>query len=187
MTDSISAAALSKLQKIPEDREDVFGDTNIDLRSTRALMRFLKLAADVEAHIAILDAWGDKPFPEFLTTHVKVPASLQPQLLTLTLSPNPPGQTTTSYALPRIHRHLTSIGMFGPGFGSVVPRWGGLAEVTQVTCRALAVGGGVYVLKKGMESVEGPSQQSADKEIASPDATPPLKVRLEGEEKIKSH
>jgi len=33
-----------------------------------------------------------------------------------------------------------------------LPKWGGLAEIAQVACRAGAVGGGVYVLKKGVKS-----------------------------------
>ena len=176
---------LGKLQKIPGGREDVFGDTSIDLRSTRALMKFLKLAADAETHTAILEEWGDKLFTDFLTGHVKVPPALQPPLLALTLSPNPPAQTITSYALPRIHRHLTSIGMFGPGFGSLIPRWGGLAEVAQVACRALAVGGGVYVLKQGIESIGGSSQPAVN-ECASDfdESAPRLNIRLEGGEGI---
>ena len=183
-----SADSPSRLQRIPGGREDVFADTSIDLRSKRALMKFLKLAADTEAYTAILEEWGEKPFPEFLTSHVKVPTSLQPPLLALTLSPNPPGQTTTSYALPQIHRHLTSIGMFGPGFGSVIPRWGGLAEVAQVACRALAVGGGVYILKNGVESIEKFQQLPESKDVPSPDeSTPPLKILLESGEEIKAY
>jgi RAB protein geranylgeranyltransferase component A len=42
--------------------------------------------------------------------------------------------------------------VFGPGFGAVVPKWGGGAEIAQVACRAGAVGGGVYVLGTGIES-----------------------------------
>lgn len=41
---------------------------------------------------------------------------------------------------------MTSIGAFGPGFGAVLPKYGGNAELAQVGCRAGAVGGGVYVL-----------------------------------------
>ena len=41
----------------------------------------------------------------------------------------------------------------GLGFASVLPKWGGLAEVVQVSCRALAVGAGVYVLGKGVTDV----------------------------------
>ena len=151
-------------------------------------MKFLKLAADVEAHASILEEWGNKPFPEFLASHVKVPSALQPPLLALTLSPDPPVRTATSYALPQIHRHLTSIGMFGPGFGSLIPRWGGLAEVAQVACRALAVGGGIYVLKQGIESVEVLPRQLPGEDVSDPDAaTPPLKIRLEGGEEIEAH
>lgn len=151
-------------------------------------MRFLKLAADVESHPAILEQWGGKSFPEFLTAHAKIPMRLQPPLIALTLSPDQPEVTTTSYALPRIHRHLTSIGVFGPGFGSVMPRWGGLAEVAQVACRALAVGGGVYVLDNGVKSIRDTRQQSFDNETSNTDDTaPPLQVRLDNGEEIRTH
>jgi RAB protein geranylgeranyltransferase component A len=44
--------------------------------------------------------------------------------------------------------------VFGPGFGAVVPKWGGAAEISQVACRAGAVGGGVYVLGTGIKTSE---------------------------------
>jgi RAB protein geranylgeranyltransferase component A len=70
------------------------------------------------------------------------------------LSFEPPDQIPVKWALPRIARHLTSIGVFGPGFGAVLPKWGGGAEIAQVACRAGAVGGGVYVLGTGIKQSE---------------------------------
>ena len=180
--------SIGSLKRIPGGREDVFGDKSIDLRSARSLMKFLKLAADTEAHASILEAWGSKPFPDFLEAHLGIPLRLQAPLLALTMSPHPPAKTLTSYALPRIHRHLTSVGMFGPGFGSVIPKWGGLAEVAQVACRAGAVGGGVYVLKKGFETNKSADQQALGREGNRLDeATKVSTVRLEGGEEIKTH
>ncbi|KAI4142992.1 MAG: hypothetical protein L6R39_004754 [Caloplaca ligustica] len=152
------------LRKIPGGREDVFQDRSIDLRSTRSLMKFLKLAADAEAYPTVLPEWGEKPFTEYLESHFKISPKLQAPLLALPLSPGPPSKTTVAYALPRIHRHLTSIGIFGPGFGVVLPKWGGLSEIAQVACRASAVGGGVYALKKGIESINPPSHISTTSE-----------------------
>ena len=175
------------LRRIPGGREDVFADKSIDLRSTRSLMKFLKLASDLEAHSTILEAWGPKPFPQFLESHLGISPQLQAPLLALTMSPHPPAKTLTSYALPRIHRHLTSVGMFGPGFGSVIPKWGGLAEIAQVACRAGAVGGGVYVLNKGFDAKE-----DIDQPALRTDGTPsggefrPSTVRLQGGEDVKT-
>ncbi len=152
--------ARGTLRKIPGGREDVFQDKSIDLRSTRSLMKFLKLAADAEAYPTALPEWGDKPFSDYLGSEFKIDPKLQAPLLALTLSSDLPSNTSVAYALPRIHRHLTSIGIFGPGFGAVLPKWGGLAEIAQVACRAGAVGGGVYVLKKGIETIGAPAQAS---------------------------
>lgn len=169
-----------ELRKIPGGREDVFADKSIDLRSTRPLMKFLKLAADAEAYSSVLPEWGERPFSEFLEMQFKIHAKLQAPLLALTLSPDPISGTTVAYALPRIHRHLTSIGIFGPGFGAVVPKWGGLSEIAQVACRAGAVGGGVYVLKKGVESIESPSSPSESLTPMKGSSSSPSKVRLQG-------
>ncbi|KAG6993974.1 GDP dissociation inhibitor [Physcia stellaris] len=178
---------IGELKRIPGGREDIFSDQSIDLRSSRSLMKFLKLAADPQNHSSILEIWGSKPLPEYLSSEFKIPELLQAPLLALTASLHPPRQTLTSFALPRIHQHLTSIGLFGPGFGAVLPKWGGLSEIAQVGCRAGAVGGGVYVLNKGVEKVE--ASQEADKKDFSEDAETPeplLTLRLEGGEEIKA-
>ena len=176
------------LRRIPGGREDVFADKSIDLRSTRSLMKFLKLAADSEAHMSIFEEWGNRPFPDFLESHLSIPPRLQAPLLALTSSPNTPTETLTSYALPRIHRHLTSIGMFGPGFGAVTPKWGGLAEIAQVACRAGAVGGGVYVLKRGFETDETPDLQASGRNSVHFDKDTGLSTLcLQGGEQIRSH
>ena len=44
------------------------------------------------------------------------------------------------------------MGVFGPGFAAVIPKWGGSSEIAQVACRAGAVGGGVYILGTGVRS-----------------------------------
>ncbi|KAJ4989323.1 rab protein geranylgeranyltransferase component a [Stagonosporopsis vannaccii] len=141
-----------KLLRVPNGREDVFQDHQLDFKAKRALMKFLRFITDYEEQTEV---WNDhrlQPFPDFLFAQFKIPALLQGPLLALALSPASSSQTTTEYALPRIARHLRSIGVFGAGFGAVIPKWGGLAEISQVSCRACAVGGGVYVLGKGLLS-----------------------------------
>ena len=158
------------LKKIPGGREDVFADKTIDLKAKSGLMKFLRFVADAEAQVQVLEEWGNKSFEEFLTEKYAIPPKLQSTLHALTLSPRAPSNTPTSYALPRINRHLTSIGMFGPGFGSVIPKWGGLAEVAQVSCRAGAVGGGVYMLGCGI--------QACSTEPSGDDQRPALDLKL---------
>lgn len=166
------------LKRIPGSREDIFGDKSIDLKVKRSLMKFLKVAADPEAQSELLLEFGDMPFDEFLVSQFAIPERLQAALHALTLSAGPPNQTKTSYAVPRIFRHLASIGVFGPGFGSVIPKWGGLAEVAQVACRAGAVGGGVYVLGQGIESYEQPDSEQA------PPPSQQLKIQLRNKEVV---
>lgn len=180
--DSISSSSEGQracLSRIPGSREDVFRDRSIDLRSSRSLMNFLKLAADVESHAPVIERYGHIPFPSFLISEYNIPERYQAPLLALTSSMDLPGETLTSYALPRIHRHLSSIGVFGHGFGSVIPKWGGIAEIAQVSCRAGAVGGGVYVLKKGVGAIFFSDESSPHEEY-------PVTVSLDGREKIKT-
>jgi len=166
------------LKKIPGGREDVFADKTIDLKSKRSLMKFLRHAADTEARQPVLDQWGDRSFQDFLTLQYGISTQLQSALHALTLSPEPASRTKTSYALPRIARHLTSIGVFGPGFASVIPKWGGIAEIAQVACRAGAVGGGVYVLGQGIKSLTNGGSSSVE--------TSPTTVQLQDGETVRT-
>lgn len=174
-----SELSTGRLSKIPGGREDVFKDKSIDLRSTRSLMKFLKLAADPEAHATFLKEWGALPFSRILASQFNISIEMQSPIIALTSTPDPPSQTSTLFAMTRIHRHLTSIGMFGPGFGSVIPKWGGLAEISQVACRAGAVGGGVYVLNRCIESIDSHNHQD-------PNEASSLRVHLQGGEEILS-
>lgn len=141
-----------KLQRIPSGREDVFADDTLSRRDKIALMKFLR---SVVAEPAPEDAENlggqvrqddNRTFANLLESDFKISQSLHQPLLALSLSSLPAWRTKSSYALPRIKRHMTSIGAFGPGFGAVLPKYGGNAELAQVGCRAGAVGGGVYVL-----------------------------------------
>jgi RAB protein geranylgeranyltransferase component A len=158
-----------KLLKVPNGREDVFQEHDLDFKAKRALMKFLRFIGEYEDQPEVWEDHRQQPFAVFLSKQFKVPASLQSALMALTLSAAPSKQTTTAYALPRIARHLRSIGVFGAGFGAVIPKWGGLAEISQVSCRACAVGGGVYVLGKGID----PSSSSAAGIVGGTTSTTP--------------
>lgn len=144
--------APARISRVPSSREDIFKDTSFDLRAKRALMKFLRFVQTYEEQSEVWESDAEKPFSDFLQQKFGAPSSSHGALLALTLGCNPPQETTTAFALPRISRHLRSLGVFGPGFGAVLPKWGGLAEIAQVACRAGAVGGGIYVLNKGIES-----------------------------------
>ncbi|KAG9234502.1 rab geranylgeranyl transferase escort protein-like protein [Amylocarpus encephaloides] len=144
----------SVLKRLPNGREDIFQDKNIDNKAKRNLMKFLKFVVDYENQTEVWEGHGDTSLNSFLSTKYQFPLHLQTVISALTLSLSPTDDTTVRWALPRIARHLTSIGIFGPGFGAVFPKWGGGAEIAQVACRAGAVGGGVYVLGTGIANVE---------------------------------
>ncbi|KAL4984399.1 GDP dissociation inhibitor [Aspergillus falconensis] len=157
------------LYRVPSSREDVFADDFIGMKSKRTLMRFLRHlsqnpptqeSSDEQSSTLEEEALA-KPLPDYLTSKFQVPPELYDPLLSLSLSQAAARSTTARYAVPRIQRHLASIGVFGPGFGSVLVKWGGGSEISQVGCRALAVGGGVYVLNSGIETlIEGESDDS---------------------------
>lgn len=139
-------SATTKFVRVPNGREDIFADPGLDVRSKRALMKFLRFISDYENQPELWQAHQSLPFSSFMTDHFKLPSDVQQSLLGLTLSTDTDTDTTVDLSLQRIARHLRSIGHFGAGFGAVIPKWGGLAEIAQVGCRAGAVGGGVYVL-----------------------------------------
>ncbi|KAI1311205.1 rab protein geranylgeranyltransferase component A [Xylaria venustula] len=142
-TDAVSGATLTR---IPSSREDVFSAQSIPARSKRALMKFLKFVIDYDSDEQ-KPTWqdqADKPLVEYLVENFKLDKSLRDSIVAMTLTLD--GKITVQDGLGTIHRHLTSIGLFGPGFCAVYPKWGGISEIAQVGCRAGAVGGGTYML-----------------------------------------
>ncbi|KAG9746822.1 hypothetical protein KCU73_g7514, partial [Aureobasidium melanogenum] len=149
----------ARVVRVPNGREDIFADPSLTLKMKGQLMKFLRFVAAFEEKPETWQPHRDTPFVDFLSEQFGLPAV--DTLLALCLSLETPEKTTTEFALPRIARHLRSIGVFGPGFGAVIPKWGGLSEVVQVACRACAVGGGIYVLGQGISSIE-PAQSEDD-------------------------
>lgn len=147
------AAPRGALTRVPSGREDIFADDSIDPRSKRSLMKFLKFAVDYDDQTEQWEPYASMPFDEFVGSRFNLAPELQRPLLAICMSSATADNTSTGFAVPRIARHLRSIGMFGPGFGAVVAKWGGGAEIAQVACRAGAVGGAVYMLGNDVASV----------------------------------
>lgn len=142
------------LARIPSTREDVFSSTDLSARVKRQLMKFLKLVLSYEEE-ATLPQWqeyADRPLAELLSEKMGLDEGLRTYITTLTLSLD--GRISTKHGLATIHRHLTSMGLFGPGFAAVYPKWGGGSEIAQVGCRAGAVGGGIYMLGTGIKEIK---------------------------------
>ncbi|KEQ65604.1 uncharacterized protein M437DRAFT_40814 [Aureobasidium melanogenum CBS 110374] len=165
----------ARVVRVPNGREDIFADPSLTLKMKGQLMKFLRFVAAFEEKPETWQPHREVPFANFLSEQFGLPAV--DTLMALCLSLETPEKTTTEFALPRIARHLRSIGVFGPGFGAVIPKWGGLSEVVQVACRACAVGGGIYVLGQGISSIE-PTQSEDDDSLYS--------VQLSNGEKVSA-
>jgi RAB protein geranylgeranyltransferase component A len=162
------------LKRLPNGREDIFEDESIENRAKRSLMKFLKFVVNYEEHPEIWQPHAESSLSDFLASQFQLSPYLQTLIAALTLSLDKPEETSVGYALPRIERHLTSIGVFGPGFGAVLPKWGGGAEISQVACRAGAVGGGSYVLGTGIKTVQEKGEDQ------------PIEVELSNGETVKT-
>lgn len=159
--DAEASDGSSKLARIPSSREDVFSTKSIPARSKRSLMKFLKFVIDYDSdeQRPLWQGQEQKPLSEFLVSEFKLDRNLQKYILALTLTLD--GHVTVVDGLATIQRHLTSTGLFGPGFCAVYPKWGGSSEIAQVACRAGAVGGGIYMLDTRIQNNE-----SKDDEIS---------------------
>ncbi|KAM5346763.1 hypothetical protein ACJ41O_009768 [Fusarium nematophilum] len=176
------------LSRIPSTREDVFSNTSIPARAKRSLMKFLKFVLDYDSEPQA-EQWrphADQPLAEFLASEFKLDAALQSYIITLTLSHD--GKVSVKDGLTAISRHLTSMGVFGPGFAAVYPKWGGVSEVAQVGCRAAAVGGAVYMLGSGIRgSRNQPDRPEAPLDLAfTNDIEVKAKLVVQGTEKSEA-
>ncbi|TKX24182.1 putative Rab proteins geranylgeranyltransferase component A [Elsinoe australis] len=157
--DTNASGSVGHLIRVPNNREDIFSSSALTLRVKSALVRFLRFVATYSSQEELENwmEWKNNPFSEFLVKRFKIQAEFHGPLLALSMSSKPNDEITTEVALASIHRHLTSMGVFGAGFSAVLPKYGGLSEVVQVACRAAAVGGAVYVLDRAIERVESAS------------------------------
>ena len=143
------------LQKIPSTREDVFNDESLSMRDKRSLMKFLRYVLQKDSQDEARPAMSStETLSEALSSKFKVPAALQAPIMALALSSSPSNHISLENATQRIRRHMLSVGYFGPGFGGVIPKYGGNAEIAQVACRAQAVGGGAYLLGHGVDALD---------------------------------
>ena len=144
-------------------------------------MKFLRHVLQGETEDESRAAPRSSSFEQALKDEFHISGSLQQPLLALSLSPENAADTAEEFAVRRIARHMKSIGIFGPGFGSLLVKWGGLSEIAQASCRALAVGGGVYVLGREIKAIH--SSQSEKNPTAEQTN---LTVELSDGEKIEA-
>ncbi|KAF2218669.1 putative rab geranylgeranyl transferase escort protein [Elsinoe ampelina] len=174
---SDSGSTSGQLVRVPNSREDIFSNPALTLRAKGALVKFLRFVAVYQEEQETWTDWKNKSFADFLVKKFRISPDFHGPLLALSMSSKPDDKVTTDFALANIHRHLTSMGVFGAGFSAVLPKYGGLSEVVQVACRAAAVGGAVYVLNRGIDNVDAVS-----------DEEPGIQVVLQGGDKfVTSH
>lgn len=163
-----SSSPVVSLVRIPATREDVFATTALAPREKRKLMKFLKFVIahggsdeDADNNTAEWQSHATAPFGGFLQSEFGLDDHVRDYVLALTLSLDG-ASTTVADGLFRLHRHITSMGAFGPGFAAVYPKWGGCSEIAQVACRAGAVGGAVYMLGAGIRRIEQAAAAAAE-------------------------
>lgn len=133
------------------------------MKDKRGLMKFLRYVLQEEdAATETGDDDASISLKTAMSTKFKIPESLQAPLVALALSPVAADSVSLDRALTRIRRHMRSMGYFGQGFGAVMAKFGGNSEISQVACRAQAVGGGVYLLGHGVRSMNIPADNSED-------------------------
>ena len=153
------------------------------MRDKRSLMKFLRSVLQEDGQEdPVADTVSEQTLANALKGRFRIPAALEAPILALALSPSPANATGLDIALTRIQRHMRSAGYFGPGFGAVVAKYGGNAEISQVACRAQAVGGGTYLLGHEVDAIDSSSKPQADQ--ADSDAL--LKVKLSDGTDIRS-
>ncbi|KAG8628730.1 hypothetical protein KVT40_002595 [Elsinoe batatas] len=162
---SDSGSTFGQLIRVPNSREDIFSNPALTLRAKGALVKFLRFVAVYQEEQETWTDWNHKSFVDFLVKKFRITPEFHGPLLALSMSSEPDDQVTTEFALANIHRHLTSMGVFGAGFSAVLPKYGGLSEVVQVACRAAAVGGAVYVLNRSIDSVSEGSDEKPGKQV----------------------
>jgi len=189
------------LARVPSTREDVFATTSIPARSKRALIKFLKfvLEHDTEPNLSAWLPHSDVELAAFLAgpeAGFRLDQDLRAYIVSMTLTTD--GRVSVADGLRVLHTHLTSMGMFGPGFAAVYPKWGGSSEIAQMACRAGAVGGAVYMLGTGVRDFKSAGAESgvqvtladgldlqtkllvrsSERVETAPDALPPPAARL---------
>lgn len=192
--ESADTSSSPSITRIPATREDVFASTAMPARAKRQLMKFLKFVLAFDGEVTESgqgdSSWqthASEPLGPYLQSSFGLDDRLRDNVLALTLSLDGAG-VTVAQGLARLHRHITSMGLFGPGFAAVYPKWGGCGEIVQVACRAAAVGGGIYMLGSGIKSVKAAAsveegQQLLELELTR-DMTVKTKLFVRGSEEI---
>eukprot|EP01062_Namystynia_karyoxenos_P035539 TRINITY_DN25_c0_g1_i6.p1 TRINITY_DN25_c0_g1~~TRINITY_DN25_c0_g1_i6.p1 ORF type:complete len:684 (+),score=197.78 TRINITY_DN25_c0_g1_i6:84-2135(+) len=161
---------------LPGGRGAVFRSRHLQMMEKRRLMQLMQIvqhgveqdkereggegAACHAAEGGVPEEWRRRPFPDFLSQHLKMSDRLRGLVLhALCGLPAPPGgqgegaapACTADAGIARLRRVAAGIGLYGPQ-PYIYPSYGN-AELPQALCRVCAVYRGIYVLRRGLSSV----------------------------------
>lgn len=169
-----------ELKKIPSNREDVFADDSLSVRDKRRLMGLLRHV--LENNDDETAGTRQESLKIKLQGQLRIPENLEAAIQALTLTTDTTVNVDSGVAMARLKRHLLSTGYFGPGLAAVIAKYGGTSEIAQVACRAGAVGGFVYLLGHGIESIRAESAEENLVQVKLSDGTQISTRRIVGME-----
>lgn len=136
------------IEEVPCSRSDVFSSKLINVLEKRALMRFMTFCLNYEDHNDQYEPYANKPFKEFLISR-KLSENLQH--IVLHSIAGVAENSLTLCGLKATQKFLKSLGRYGnsPFLWSLY----GTGELPQAFCRMCAVFGGIYCLRKSVNSL----------------------------------
>ncbi|KAF8460038.1 hypothetical protein BDZ91DRAFT_785524 [Kalaharituber pfeilii] len=140
--------------------EDIAWDPTLTNTHRTTLASFLRYIQSYQ----VSDSTSVTTLHTLLTTTFPLPPRLRAHIHALTLLPTPPHSTPCSIAIPRLKRHLASLGRIpdARSAAGLFVGYGGSAEMCQVFSRGGAVAGAVNVLGRGVVRVHCPPFPSSE-------------------------
>lgn len=149
--DKIVTLLNGKVTAVPCSRADVFTNKNVNVVEKRLLMKALGncLNANDDADTdAKFKKFGDKTFVEYLQSERLTPNLIHYVLYAIAMCDD---QTSCAVGVKRTKQFLQSLGRYG-NTPFLFPMYG-CGEIPQCFCRLCAVFGGVYCLKRSIDTI----------------------------------
>lgn len=149
----------NSLAPVPSSQAEVFRDRSLSLVEKRLLMRFLKVVTDQSSGSHRLSEEDlDRPFVDLLREH-QLPDSVRTIILYAIAFADSDQEEegsdklTARQGLERLALYRASEGRFANAPGAFIYPLYGQGELPQAFCRAAAVKGAVYVLRRPIDAI----------------------------------